>query len=61
VWFRQGGDDADERLPVLLLKSRRLRATARNPEQPSGSVSLADEVEGFDGYTGGALGTRTAE
>ena len=27
-------------------------------EQPAGAVVLADEVEGFDGYTGGALRTR---
>lgn len=27
-------------------------------EQPAGTVVLADEIEGFDGYTGGALRTR---
>jgi hypothetical protein len=27
-------------------------------EEPSGAVMLADEVEGFDGYTSGALRTR---
>jgi len=27
-------------------------------EQPAGAVVLADEVEGFDGYTSGALRTR---
>ena len=27
-------------------------------EQPASAVVLADEVDGFDGYTGGALRTR---
>ena len=30
-----------------------------NAEQPAGTVVLADEVDGFDGYTSGALRTRT--
>jgi hypothetical protein len=30
-------------------------------EFPAGVVVLADEVDGFDGYTGGALRTRLAE
>jgi hypothetical protein len=30
------------------------------PEQSTAAVVLADEVEGFDGYTAGALRTRPA-
>jgi hypothetical protein len=30
-------------------------------DQPGGSVVLADEVDGFDGYTAGALRTRPTD
>ena len=42
-------------------EQRRLVGFVQKPvsaEQSAGAVVLADEVEGFDGYTGGALRTR---
>jgi len=32
-----------------------------DPANPAGTVALADEVEGFDGYAAGALATRPVQ
>jgi hypothetical protein len=32
-----------------------------DPAHPTGTVALADEVEGFDGYAAGALATRPVQ
>jgi hypothetical protein len=48
-------DDAGERSLVGFVQ--------RPPtdEEPAGAVVLADEIDGFAGYTGGALRTRASE
>jgi hypothetical protein len=70
-WAARFADEEGARVVTLLAWALVEDGASRNlvgfvqlpasPQQPSGSVTLANEVEGFDGYTGGALRTRTAE
>jgi hypothetical protein len=66
---RYSGDD--EKVVTLLAWAlvddtgeRRLVGFVQRPptdEEPAGAVVLADEIDGFSGYTAGALRTRASE
>lgn len=67
-WAARYVDDDGEKVVTLLAWAlvedgvrRSLVGYVQRPRtvaEPSGSVALADEVDGFDGYTSGALRTR---
>jgi hypothetical protein len=67
-WAARYQDDIGPKIVTLLAwalvedgATRHLVGFVQKPataDEPHGSVVLADEVEGFDGYTAGALSTR---
>lgn len=69
-WAARYATDEGEKVVTLLAWAlvkdageQRLVGYVQRPasaEHPAGEVVLADEVEGFDGYTVGALRTQTA-
>jgi hypothetical protein len=70
-WAARYSGDAGEKVVTLLAwglvedaGERGLVGFVQRPptvEQPAGVVALADEIEGFLGYTSGALRTRSAD
>lgn len=70
-WAARFVTDEEEKVVTLLAWAlveepgeRSLIGLVQRPatfEEPAGAVAFADEIDGFAGYTGGALRTRASE